>query len=395
VSMPKANVRLRKTPPWCVHTIWCDESGATGNELLDANQEHFVYASVALEPREAQEIRLKLVRENSLQGLELKGKNLCGHSKGRQAISQLIELVGDRVHLVVHHKKYALAAKFFEYIFEPLLADKNWLFYKIGFHRFISNLLFVWAMSQDLTADQILGDFARAMRTFEPASLPTFPTANSLVVGTEDPLSQMGTFCMLHKERIAEELLDLKEIEGGSWTLDLTSTSLFSVLSYWGEQFDQLAVYCDDAKPLQKSPIFQHFVNRQDKAYQTMWGYERLLTPNLAHPVNLVDSHSYPGVQLADAFASACRKALQNRKNPEHQRWIETLIPRISQESVWHDVSHIDVNNRETAVNMLVLHELMDRSVKKEHLLTDIEVFIYRATMLVNEKYSVPASLEN
>ena len=162
VNTPKDNVRLRKAPPWCVHTVWCDESGATVNELLDANQEHFVYASVAVEPRDAEEIRHKIVRENTLQGLELKGKNLCGHTKGRQAIHQLIELVSDRAHLVVHHKKYALAAKFFEYVFEPVLAEKNWLFYKIGFHRFISNLLFVWAMSQNRSADQILSDFARA-----------------------------------------------------------------------------------------------------------------------------------------------------------------------------------------------------------------------------------------
>jgi hypothetical protein len=320
--------------------------------------------------------------------VELKGKNLCGHTKGRQAVHQLIGLIGDRAHLVVHHKKYALAAKFFEYVFEPVLAEKNGLFYKIGFHRFISNLLFVWAMSQDRTADQILTDFARAMRNFEPASLPTFPANSSLVVGTDDPLSQLGTFCMLHRARIAEELVDLKELDGGSWTLDLTSTSLFSVLAYWGDRFDQMAVYCDDAKPLQKSPIFHHFVNRQDKAYQTLWGYERLLTPNLAHPINLVESHAYAGIQLADVLASSCRKALQDPKDPEHKRWIETLVPRISQESVWYDAAHIDVNNRETAVNMLVLHELMDRSVKGQHLLTDIERFVYRATILMNEKYS-------
>jgi hypothetical protein len=165
----------------------------------------------------------------------------------------------------------------------------------------------------------------------------------------------------------------------GYWT----STSLFSVLAYWGDRFDQMAVYCDDAKPLQKSPIFQHFVNRQDKAYQTLWGYECLLTPNLAHPVNLVESHPYAGIPLADILASSCRKALQDPKDPEHKRWIETLVPRISQESVWYDAAYMDVSNRETAVNMLVLHELIERSVKGQSLLTDIERFVYRATILL------------
>jgi hypothetical protein len=385
--MQSKNARLRKSPPWCISTVWCDESGATGNELLDPNQEHFVYASVALEPLEAEAIRVRLIAENRLQGTELKGKNLCGHTKGRRAIGQLIELVGERAHLVVHHKKYALAAKFFEYVFEPVLAEKNWIFYKIGFHRFISNLLFVWAMSQDRRADQILGDFAQAMRTFEPASLPAFPLGGATVVSTDDPLSQLGTFCMLHKERIAEELLDLKQVEGGSWTLDLTTTSLFSILGHWGDRFDQLAVYCDEAKPLQNAPLFKHFINRQDKTYQSLWGYERLVTPNLAHDVNLVRSHDYAGVQLADVLASACRKALQDRKDPEHQKWLDALVPRISTESVWYDAAQIDLNNGNATINALVLNELMDRSVKGRDLLEGMELFVDRVTLFVDSEH--------
>jgi hypothetical protein len=219
-----------------------------------------------------------------------------------------------------HHKKYALAAKFFEYVFEPVIAEKNWIFYNLGFHRFISNLLYVWALAQNRTADQLMADFASAMRSLDPKDLPVFSAGHSLVIGGDDPLAHIGTFWLIHQKKIAEELVDLRDADDAPWMLDLTTTSLFSVLGYWGDRFDQLAVYCDDSKPLERTPIFKHFVNRQDKSYQSFFGYKRLLIPNLAHPVNLVRSFDYPGVQIADVFASTCRSALHHRTEPDGRR---------------------------------------------------------------------------
>ena len=65
-------------------------------------------------------------------------------SSGRRAVRSLIHEVGRDTHLVVHHKKYALACKFFEYIFEPVLAEQNSIYYEAGFHRFVANLLYFW-----------------------------------------------------------------------------------------------------------------------------------------------------------------------------------------------------------------------------------------------------------
>lgn len=38
-------------------TIYCDESGFTGNNLSDLDQPYFVYADVAITPEEATEIK--------------------------------------------------------------------------------------------------------------------------------------------------------------------------------------------------------------------------------------------------------------------------------------------------------------------------------------------------
>ena len=64
----------------------------------------------------------------------------------------------------------------------------------------------------------------------------------------------------------------------------------------------------------------------------------------------------------------------------------DALLPNISDESVWFDVAHIDVDNHETVINMLVLHELMDRSIRGRDLLESIELFIESAIATVKDR---------
>ena len=44
---------------------------------------------------------------------------------------------------------------------------------------------------------------------------------------------------------------ELAAVKGfGGWTLELTITSIWSLLGYWGERFESIRVYCDDSLPL-------------------------------------------------------------------------------------------------------------------------------------------------
>jgi hypothetical protein len=56
-----------------------------------------------------------------------------------------------------------LACKFFEYIFEPPLAEQNSIFYGCGFHLFIGNLL--WMLrARDASAETIFEEFSKFAR---------------------------------------------------------------------------------------------------------------------------------------------------------------------------------------------------------------------------------------
>ncbi len=99
--------------------IYFDESGFTGNNLLNEKQNYFAYASVATTPDEAESVATRIMKQYGVQGAELKGKNLVKFSRGRRAMDDILTHYEGRVKISISDKKYALAGKFFEYIFEP------------------------------------------------------------------------------------------------------------------------------------------------------------------------------------------------------------------------------------------------------------------------------------
>jgi hypothetical protein len=368
------------TPPAPPQPVFCDESGMTGNDLLDPDQAFFTYAGVAISFERAAEIAGKLLRDQKLQGNELKGKNLVKSGRGRRAVRSLIHEVRDKAHLVVHHKKYALACKFFEYIFEPVLARQNSIFYEAGFNRFISNLLYFWTEARQESAVELLTDFAAYMRSLDPARVPQFFGQQSVVLAASaDPLSDVGTFCIIHRRKIADELDGLDGTPTGKWILDLTSSSLFSILAHWGDQHHQLDVFCDDSKPLQTNDIFDAMINRTDRAYIRFGEKERLLTFNLARSPQLVRSEDHFGVQIADVLSSALRHSLEHRDDAEAQAWLKDLMPSLSGESVWPDPKTLDLDTPEAFANGVVLRELIDRSLQREDLFDGIPELIATA----------------
>jgi len=125
-------------------TIYFDESGFTGNNLLNPNQPAFVYAGIAIDPDGASRLHTEVVSRFNIRSRELKGKNLVRTGKGREAISWLLSECRGIACIAISNKNYALAGKFYEYIFEPILQPQNSLFYAVGFHKFIANLLYVF-----------------------------------------------------------------------------------------------------------------------------------------------------------------------------------------------------------------------------------------------------------
>lgn len=144
--------------------IYCDEAGYTGDYLQQEMQPYFSYAGVALNSEEATEIIKEITQLVRTQAAEFKGKHLYVHSHGVQGIELLVKRLDGRAAFIVHDKAYALGTKFFEYALEPALSANNSFFYRINFHRFIANLMYLFLRSCGADAETVLTHFTQMMR---------------------------------------------------------------------------------------------------------------------------------------------------------------------------------------------------------------------------------------
>lgn len=357
--------------------IYFDESGFTGNNLLNEKQNYFAYASVATTPDEAKSVTSRIMKQYGVQGAELKGKNLVKYSRGRKAIDDILTHYEGRVKISISDKKYALAGKFFEYIFEPSLSKISSLFYGINFHLFIANILYVEFMSRGAGADDIFNDFESLMREMDEGKLISL--FSSSVHHENSPiLQQIREFALHQRVDIGRELDGLRNGVTGKWILDLTDSALSNLLAHWGLLYDEITAICDDSKQLMDKPdIFNVMIGRREKKIfvDSPIG-KQPLTFNLSGPIEFASSKVEHGIQIADTLAAAAVFAMTNADNEMGKKWY-AMLPEIGRYgSVLPDFDHLDLNGMAAKRNALVLMELHSRATKKENLLEGMGEYV-------------------
>lgn len=360
--------------------LFFDETGFTDNHLLDPEQPVFVYAGISLDEQAAKDLQLRALSLLSASTRELKGRNLLRSRSGRHAAEWLLVETREYASFMWVDKKYALAGKFFEYVFEPPLARNSALLYDIDFHRFIAMILYV---SFDNEADgKVLEAFASIMRSQDARHIDPLLVISSLS-SLSWPVKRILDFACCHRKSVEESLLAIHQLGGiRRWILDLSATSLHCLLAYWGQQYDSLRVYCDASMPIQEwSPIFSVFQNRKDNLYLKIGSREAYpMTYNLADPIELVDSVDSPGVQIADVLASCLSFALRRPQESISKEWISIMNSSIVN-VLEPDLRQLDLGEMQPFVNATVLSELADRSVNMRDILSGLEEVIWRARL--------------
>ncbi|MDQ0068502.1 hypothetical protein J2W34_000276 [Variovorax boronicumulans] len=349
--------------------IYFDESGFTGNNLLSPDQRYFAYASVATDDEEAKEFVEKLILKYGIQGGELKGSKLVKFNKGRKAIGELLAKFDGKLKVSISEKKFALACKLHEYIFEPCYSAANSLFYGIGFHRFIANVLYIEFVARGVGAEQIFEEFEALIRTADESKLESIFSSsthpeNSLII------KQVREFAQLRADDIRGELQSLADTGVGKWALDLTNSALFTLLAYWGMIHPSIIAICDHSKPLQQSQgIFATMVNRSgEQMFSDLMGERQPITFNLAEPLIFENSKTSYGIQIADVAAAAAVYAFTNSNDEDAERWRGIIAPMGHYGSIIPDIDEVHLRDRRVQRNALVLFELHSRAKRGESL---------------------------
>ncbi len=369
-------------------TFYFDEAGYTGNNLLDPSQPVFVYAGVAIDRDFASQLHAEALACYGIEIQELKGANLVKSPKGCKAISLILENISGYSHVVVANKVYALAGKFSEYIFKPVLASHSSLFYAIDFHKYIATLLYIGFEARNPHVIETLKSFAEMMRSTDVRQFEAVLSSLSHF-DQSDPMGAILAFSLCHRKRIETGINEMNEMRSvkkfdavANWTLDLSMTALYWLLASWGEKFEVLEVYCDESKPIRDAKdFFEAFIGREDKVYNLLDNQSSpSIVYNLSGPINLVDSKESHGVQIADVVSSSLAYALKNPNKDIAKEWLQLT------EGMTITPLEPDLNNQErNFVNAMVLRELVNQSVRGEDLFKNMNELITRAKSLSPE----------
>lgn len=342
-----------------MRTIYCDESGYTGNRLLDKQQPYFAFSTVCIDAEEARKYVEKLCSEFNIQSQELKGSRLRKTSKGQDAIKRVITDLSSQTLVSVFDKKYALAGKMFEYLIEPAVSCVSSLLYDINFHKFVASGLYAQMICARGSAEEAFSRFEQALRDRTESSIIKVTDAfDSLAVETF--VDKVLAFVMCNRKHISDEVVTEFTTPSNRWMLELSQTSLQCLLVSHGEDMHPLEVFYDPSKPLSDHiPYFDVMIGRTDQGIVEFAGQTHQLTFNLSRSIEPAESKTTPGIQLADIFASVSAYALTNRDNELSNFWHDASDGFISQDSVLPDLQRHAPPSQEGLVNYYVFEELL------------------------------------
>jgi hypothetical protein len=347
--------------------IACDESGFTGPDLLQKDQRIFAFSSVSISDAEAFELISRARTKRNIQMEELKASRLLGSPRGRKVIEDVLAALDGRYVVSVNDKLLALCGWFFEYIYEPVYQRNPKILYEKNFHRFVAMYTWLWMTDAGSEAERAIEQFQKYMRTRDPKDAPFLfdnPRPPLSDTGTEHPLESVLRFAYGYRDIIVADNAQINSMmpDAGRWVLDLSASSLWSHLNYWGRTGRLLSVYCDASKPL-KAIAPQFTGDESDPAIRRARANHNPepLGWKLAEPIAFVDSRDHPAIQLADVVAGVT-VALFTKGLPGEDAIVDSISRHGHPHSILPDMDIIDPANRSAAVNALILYDLAKRA---------------------------------
>jgi len=335
--------------------LYFDESGYTGDNLLNSKQRTFSYGSVCIDEIKETPIIKSIIKNNGIQGNELKGARLLKSNRGRKFLKFLVDQYSDSVKICIHDKRYALAAHIFEFLIEPVIADFNSYFYESNFHLYITNILYLYLQTNNMEVEQMFCEFEAGIRK---RNLIERLNELGLAKKTDDPCRMIFEFGLLNREKIEGELGDATKSRE-RWMLDLSLTSLYSLLTEWGQVHSPIYAICDESKPLAANSniIDDIMLHRTDSASYKIMGEDIPLTCNLAQPIKFGLSKDSIGLQIADCFAAIGSFCYEYEYDDFTKYCLPKIEKAISRRSIWPQINKFD--DLDTKCHLCILIELL------------------------------------
>lgn len=226
-------------------TIYFDESGFTGYNLLDPQQPVFSIASVDISEDRAEEIlRASFPR---YQGAEFHFTNIwrSGHKQGLKQFCNHLHEVADRSFCYATDKRFAVLTKIMDFLVEPAITDAGYDFYDDGFCWKYSNYVHygLTQFAPPELLDCLLRFYQEFSRAPDQQSLALLQARLRMMAeSTEDPIHIFLDQMAMGAE-IFERYTDLSTFRNSN---SLQTSTMIAVIGHWRQRYqDDFAVIHD------------------------------------------------------------------------------------------------------------------------------------------------------
>lgn len=286
-------------------TVYCDEAGNTGPNLLDRDQPFFVLASNDFSIDEAEQL-LEHVRLPH--GSEPKFTTL---KRSKVGVSRLIRFLSDprlskdRVVVDVFHKRFMVVTKMVDLIVETLIHQIGGDLYEQGTNIAMSNMLHCCMppLCGEENTSRFLHSFVELIRRQGDEDIAAFYEAGRAMLEA------------CKSEKFKKSLLYFTDPsllprwfgeEIDAYSLDPAIPALFGHIAIWGaRKQDRFGVVHDDSKPILASQVVFESMMAASHQESAWVGYDRrkFRFPLRADSLRQADSTKHPQLQVADLCA--------------------------------------------------------------------------------------------
>jgi len=303
-------------------TIYIDESGNTGQDLLNSEQKVFVLASNNFSKREID--ILTSIFDNQK---EIHFKKLKNSDKGRSSIIKLLNhdlITEENIICVTAHKEFSTVGQIVDQIIEPVLYDYGIDIYLYGQNISATNFIFYFGnfFWEKEVYKQLLDAFIFMVRNKTKESIIEFyKNADKLYKQAKTKERGLLQPIMNSKSQINEILEGINK-----FTVDLTLSSFYILCDLWYKKLNhKINIVQDSSKQIEHYKEYIEFTKNLDIETQEVGFDSRTITfPTQIEKLELVSSENYLGVQISDLIASSIAY-MYNNENPKQKKFVEEI----------------------------------------------------------------------
>lgn len=309
-------------------TLYFDESGFTGYNLLDAAQPIFAIASAGIEEQRA----LEVLKDSfpKYQGNEYKFSNIWG-SKNRAGLLRYAEHLrgfSDLSFIYIAVKRFAVLTKMVDFLIEPCITDAGYDFYDDGFCWKYSNYIYfgMTHFAPPELLDALLRNYQAFSRKPSPESLALLHGQLGIMAASADEPVKVFLEQM---ELGARLFLDYHDISTFGGSDELQATTMLAIVTHWRQKYpDDFAVVHDASSNFLRSREMWERVTSANVPQQLHRGGDGSLVefPLRVVSTTAVDSKDSLCVQFCDILAGLAARHFSPLTEGEDRTFMNEMI---------------------------------------------------------------------